>query len=278
MIISHKHKFIFLHVPKTGGSSIKAFLSQYIGDDDILNGWNHSLQKGISYNLKLLKMINNDFGKKMISKAIKLRIKDHKILDRPILEYAFREILKKKIGTTSIHATADQIRKFDKKSWKKYFKFVFVRNPYTHAISHWLFDEKSWSIKNKKNKINLKKLSKRKFVDYLKNFKKEIKDKKSYYYPMRPFNRIYTINGKIAVDYVGKFENLKKDLNKIKKILDLPKNKFTLPHEKKNITRNYLHLYNNESKKLVEEIWKKEFEFFNYKFPKKINIPIKSEK
>ena len=270
MIISHKHRFIFLHVPKTGGSSIKAFLSQYIGDDDILNGWNHSLKKGIFYNLKLLKMINNDFGLKMISKAINLRIKDRKILERPILEYAFREILKKKIGTSSMHATANQIRKFDKKSWDKYFKFAFVRNPYTHAISHWLFDEKKWSInnQNKKNNINLKNLSEKKFVNYLKNFKKETKDKKSFYHASRPFNKIYTTKGKIAVDYVGKFESLKKDFNKIKKILNLPKSKFDFPHEKKNITKNYLYLYNNESKKLVEEIWEKEFEFFNYKFPK----------
>lgn len=269
MIISHKHKFIFLHVPKTGGSSINTFLSQYIDDNDILNGWNHALQKGVPYNLKLLKMINNSFGIRMISKAIKMRIKDRKVLDRPILEYAFRQVLKKKIGTTSMHATANQIKKFDTKSWNKYFKFAFVRNPYTQAISHWLFDEKNWSIDNlnKKNKIIYKNLSKKKFVNYLKNFKNETKNKMGYYYPIRPFSKIYTIKGKIAVDYIGKFENLKNDLSKIKKILNLPESKFKLPHEKKNITRNYLHLYNNESKSLVEEIYSKEFEFFDYKFP-----------
>ena len=41
MIISHKYKFIFLHVPKTAGSSINTYFSQFIGDKDILNGWNH---------------------------------------------------------------------------------------------------------------------------------------------------------------------------------------------------------------------------------------------
>ena len=76
MIISHKHKFIFLHTPKTAGSSICAFFSQYIGDDDILNGWNHSLRNGIPYNHKTLSMVNNKFGLKMISAAINLRKKD----------------------------------------------------------------------------------------------------------------------------------------------------------------------------------------------------------
>ena len=51
MIISHKYKFIFLHVPKTAGSSINTYFSQFIGDKDILNGWNHSLRQGIPYNL-----------------------------------------------------------------------------------------------------------------------------------------------------------------------------------------------------------------------------------
>ena len=269
MIISHKNKFIFLHVPKTGGSSIHTFLSQYIGDNDILNGWNHPLRKGIPYNLRLLKMINNTFGLKMVSKAINLRIKDRKVLERPILEYAFREILKRKTGTTSMHATANQIRKFDKNAWNKYFKFAFVRNPYTHAISHWMFEDKNWSISKQNNNNNFKNLTKKNFLIYLKNLKRETNNKKGYYYEMRPFSNIYTINGKIAVDFIGKFENLKKDVNKIKKILNLPKSKFSLPHEKKNNTKNYLNLYNNESKKLVEEIWEKEFKFFNYSFPKK---------
>jgi len=273
MIISHKYKFIFLHVPKTAGSSVNTFFSQYIGDEDILNGWNHSLRKGIPYNKKFLRTINNKFGLKMISKAINLRIKDRKIFERPILEYAYREILKKKIGTTSMHATASQIKKFDKKSWNKYFKFTFVRNPYTHAISYWMFDEKNWSILDEKSKKKKVKYTKRNFVNCLKNLKKKIKNKKKNYYNMRPFSNIYTINGKIAVDFIGKFEDLKNDISKIQKILKLPKSKFILPHSKKNTKKNYLKYYNKESKKLVEEIWEKEFKLFKYTFPKtKINI------
>ena len=79
MIISHKYKFIFLHVPKTGGSSISTFFSQYLGREDIFNGWHHSLRKGIPYNYKTLDMVNNKFGLKMISKAINMRKKDNKL-------------------------------------------------------------------------------------------------------------------------------------------------------------------------------------------------------
>ena len=36
MIISHKHKFIFVKTVKTAGTSIEAFLSQHCGPDDVL--------------------------------------------------------------------------------------------------------------------------------------------------------------------------------------------------------------------------------------------------
>ena len=38
MIISHKHKFIFIKTRKTAGSSIEHFLSKYLGPDDICTG------------------------------------------------------------------------------------------------------------------------------------------------------------------------------------------------------------------------------------------------
>lgn len=36
MIISHKHKFIFIKTAKTAGTSIEIFLSQFCGEDDII--------------------------------------------------------------------------------------------------------------------------------------------------------------------------------------------------------------------------------------------------
>ena len=267
MIISHQHKFIFLHVPKTAGSSINTFLSNYLGPNDILNGWNHPLRSGVPYNKKTLRMVNNRFGLKMISKAINLRIKDGNIFEKPIIDFALREVLKKKIGTTSIHATAKHIKKFDNKAWNEYFKFAFVRNPYTHALSHWMFNTTEWSIINDKFKKKI--FTKQEFIKYLKNLKKVIKDKKNYYHDMVPFNKIYTIDGKLAVDFVGKFENLNNDIEEIKKILNLPGKKIELIHTKKKTNRSHLHLYSKESMRLVEEIWEKEFELFDYKFPYK---------
>src|SRR5256885_6419869 len=37
MIISHKHKFIFIKTVKTAGTSLEIFLSQHCGPDDVLS-------------------------------------------------------------------------------------------------------------------------------------------------------------------------------------------------------------------------------------------------
>ena len=74
-------------------------------------------------------------------------------------------------------------------------------------------------------------------------------------YLLSNYNKIYTIDGKLAVDYVGKFETLKKDIIKIQKKLKLPKERFKLFHTKKNTSKNHLKFYTKESKELVKEIW-----------------------
>ena len=38
MIVSHKHKFIFLKTRKTAGSSIQVTLAEHCGEDDIITG------------------------------------------------------------------------------------------------------------------------------------------------------------------------------------------------------------------------------------------------
>jgi len=47
MIISHKHKFIFIKTRKTAGTSIEIFLSQFCGKNDTLTpiGEGESLRK-----------------------------------------------------------------------------------------------------------------------------------------------------------------------------------------------------------------------------------------
>lgn len=53
MIISHKHKFIFIHCRKVAGSSISAFLSNKLGRFDLqIGAWGDSFDLGVLPNLR----------------------------------------------------------------------------------------------------------------------------------------------------------------------------------------------------------------------------------
>ena len=274
MIISDKYKFIFLHVPKTGGSSISAFLNQFLGKNDLQLKWSDALIDRIPYNDRVYKELNNKQGYNLIIEAFKKRAVDKRILDKPVIELAFKNIISKKLGSNSIHAKAEHIKKYVKENkWKNYFKFCFIRNPYTHAVSSFLWDESRFQYnKYKETYLHKKDLTRRKFNLHLRKILKnnliktnDVSDRSFLF----PGSQIYTIKNKIAVDYIGKFENLDKELKKISKIIGLPKPKFKIRHfnKKNDLSIDKIGFFDEENKKLVRKIWKKEFEIFDYKFP-----------
>lgn len=188
--------------------------------------------------------------------------------------------------------------------WDSYFTFTFERNPWDKMVSSYHFKKKTnkmpnpfpfsflkhtpyifryWmKFKNTLSKLinNIKEntfflylykvMSQHKYfktnnTDY--DFKEWIKI--ALKNPFRqPINYpLYTIDGEIVVDFVGKFENLKKDMNYILEKISLPRS--GLPREKttfRNKKKHYRFYYNKETKKLVEKIYKKEIKLFGYKF------------
>ena len=49
MIISHKHKFIFIHIPKNAGTAICGFLHNFLDKDDYTTDYNQSKDLNIKY-------------------------------------------------------------------------------------------------------------------------------------------------------------------------------------------------------------------------------------
>ncbi len=68
MIISHKHKFIFIKTRKTAGTSIEIFLSQFCGKNDILTpiGEGEALRK--EQDIVPRHYLKNEFLAKTLSK------------------------------------------------------------------------------------------------------------------------------------------------------------------------------------------------------------------
>jgi len=97
MIISHKHKFIFIHSNKCAGTSLEVSLASVCGDDDIigpvtLEGLSDDYKHPINYD-------KDKFEDTMSAKEIK---------DNIPLKY-----------------------------WNEYFKFSVIRNPWDRIISAW---------------------------------------------------------------------------------------------------------------------------------------------
>lgn len=101
LIISHKHKFIFIKTNKTAGTSIEIALSKFCGSDDIITPIDEKDEK-----------IRQEFGYR-----------------GPQNYTGFYN-----------HISAEEIKeKIDKKVWKEYFKFCVERNPWDRFISFYYF-------------------------------------------------------------------------------------------------------------------------------------------
>lgn len=132
MIISHKHKFIFLKTRKTAGTSIEISLSRYCGKDDVITPITPEDEK-IRQKLNIYPQ-NYSFGnrKNTLFKILKkLNLKKPSYL-YPISGYHF---LSHSPGTYVKNIVGDEI-------WNSYFKFCFDRNPWDKTISKYFWDQR----------------------------------------------------------------------------------------------------------------------------------------
>ena len=138
--------------------------------------------------------------------------------------------------------------------YNTYFKFTIVRNPWARAFSWYknvMRDELHRENYGIDNSISFKEFLKlfagtrmlRPQTYWLKNFANEI--------PM---------------DYIGRFENLLEDFYEICEYLHLDDIK--LPHKRKGADSSYLQSYDEDSKKIIEDIYEEEIKLFGYTFEK----------
>ena len=135
----------------------------------------------------------------------------------------------------------DYIKLLGREEYDKYFSFAFVRNPFDRLVSWYLYD-------------NLKQKNFNLWIEYFFNN-----------IDISQMDHLVDQNDKIAVNFIGRFENLQNDFDKITEKIGI--NKLVLPHKNKfNGERNYRDFYTKDLRILIENKLKKELDFFNYEF------------
>jgi Sulfotransferase family len=174
MIICHQHKFIFLKTEKTAGTAIEAALSELCGPDDVITPFREESE-------------GDRKGRGPQNYRIDHPLKPPRPLWRKLLMRPER-YYHPSVGYYE-HMPAWRVRAYvGEPVWRDYFKFAFVRNPWDRQISQYLYKTKSQA-----ERPSLDQFVARKKRAYVTSYE------------------IYTIEGKVAVDYVGRYESLDQD-------------------------------------------------------------------
>ena len=129
--------------------------------------------------------------------------------------------------------------------WQGYYKFAFDRNPWDRQVSWYLYKTKS-------------KTTRPSFEQFMKSHRAFIDN-----------HEIYMMNGGLAVDFLGRYENLEEDLNKalatasVKQRITVPKVNVT---PNKDTSRDYRSYYTPELRDLVADWYKPEIELLGYDY------------
>lgn len=232
-MISHKYKCIFIHIPRCAGTSVDVALST----EPLV--YTNLLDKPLLFAFLL--------GKSFIAN----------LLGKPLLYWDS----KNKMWLQ--HTTAKNIREIyiSKKKFKDYFKFTIVRNPFDRIVSsyNWLCGNNNIT----KNDLTFKDfiLMQGKFKDLLDKNKQS--EKKNRYHQIMPMVDYLFDKDELLVDFVGRFENFNEDW---KEICNKLKFKIKLPHLNKRSHRHYRSYYNEFTKKIIQNRYKKDLKLFNYDF------------
>jgi hypothetical protein len=202
-MISHELKCIFIHIPRTAGSSIERSL---IGRD----WWS--------------------------------------------------------IDNKTKHLTASQAKKIYSEYWNDYFKFSFIRNPYSRMLSMARFSEEYYGCKRPGSGIITSK--------HINGYKKLFGDPILVEHDSRFYKREEVLNGKHkencvysnildeSIDFTGRFETLEVDFKNICSILGLNKDKLYTQRDRKIHRSITLSL---DAKDMINELYSEDFLKYNYK-------------
>jgi hypothetical protein len=229
MILSHKHKFIFIKTAKTAGTSIEVFLSRHCGPNDIVTPIAPPIE---GHHPRNYEGFINPIPE---------------ILERPTKLFS---ALRRAITTREKfynHIPASEVQKrVPVDVWNGYFKFCVERNPWDKVLSHY-----HMHAAREGGSLSLD--------EYLSRGR----------FPINYFRYTDRSGRRIIVDRVVRYENLLAELTEIFSQLNIPFDGtlgVAAKSEYRTDRRPYQEAFNEAQRRIVEKAFAKEIELHGYRF------------
>ena len=228
MVINHQYKFIFIHVTKTGGATIKNYLRKNIGDERDIN--------------------NKNFVSIPYVQSTFFEGKDKKLVNGFYFSLG--------------HMCIDFIRENFPQEFNNYYKFGFIRNPYERFLSSFFFLGRN-SLTGLNEEQILDRFNNHFIPRVSKNF--HINPNR-WVMPQHKF--LCDINNNVIVDFLARTDHLVEDFTKIANKLSFAnfdvKKIITsnVSPNKEKVKKNLL--LTEENKEKIYNLYKKDFEIFHY--------------
>jgi len=250
-MISFIKKFLFIHVPKTAGRSIKEKLA--------LQGVD-KLGLVLLGHLPVNKIFDSQgeintapITKKMnILKKLKYYRKEKRKNARGIKGHYYRDL---------VLNSENRISKLKGLKIDDFFKFSVTRNPWDRMVSTFLQQDR---IEHKLIRRKYPQLANRKSIDFETYCELAIEQRD---YNYSSLSRMKDKNNEVKMDFVLKFENLEKDWISICNSISIDHQPLPwvgkAPNTKFDTYQKY---YNSNTKKIIKNNFEEDIEYFKYTF------------
>ena len=241
MPVSHEHKLILVHIPKTGGTSIENALDMHGSHESIgivpykrqKQDYHHLYGSGMQH--MTLKQIRDYYSR--------ANFEDYKLLGG--VKHLIDLALAKLRGSHVDNGAAGQ------QVYDSYYKFAVVRNPYDRLISHFSWMDGKWHKKIEPG------------VDEFRDFVDKMIEQKLYETDLHliPQFKYLVLDDNIAVDSVLHMERLNDEFNELCSKLNIETRL-----EKRMVSKHkdYRYYYDENTRKKVYDLYQKDFELFGY--------------
>ena len=225
-MISHQYRFIFVHIPKTAGTSIEEAFGHFEGSE----GRGRQDHRTI-----------RDFEPLGLGTWVGGQPENYKSAVKRVVHLLRKPEYEKNCEKVNAQQYAD------------YFKFTIVRNPWARVFS--------WYMNVMRDERHLSSLGVSRDV----SFQEFLLKCRSNWALRTQMHWLKDFGGQLPFDYIARFESLEADFRILCDRLGCAE-QIQLPHRIKGTGEDYRNYYDAETREIVADRYREEIEYFEYSY------------